>query len=38
MKTILRSGGVPSPFLTWTLDGGEWSASRSDLFTTGEIG
>jgi len=24
------------PFLTWTLDGGEWSASRTVYFVPGE--
>jgi hypothetical protein len=29
-------GGIAPPFLTSTLDGGEWSASRSCRFTSGE--
>jgi hypothetical protein len=24
----MGSGGIASPFLTWVVDGGEWSASR----------
>jgi hypothetical protein len=31
-----RSGCVDPPFLTSTLVGGEWSASRLDRFTSGE--
>jgi hypothetical protein len=31
MKTW--SGCIAPPFLTWELDGGEWSASRTSRFT-----
>jgi hypothetical protein len=31
-----RSGGTAPPFLTSTLDGGEWSASCPGCFTPGE--
>jgi hypothetical protein len=30
---VWRSGGIAPPFLTSTLDGGEWSASRPSRFT-----
>jgi hypothetical protein len=32
----MGSGGIAPPFLTSTLDGGEWLASRSSHFTPGE--
>jgi hypothetical protein len=35
MKTY--GGGKAPPFLTSAPDGGEWSASHSDLITCGEI-
>jgi hypothetical protein len=35
MKTY-EDGGITPPFLTSTLDGGEWSASRLGPFTPGE--
>jgi hypothetical protein len=34
MKTW-DSGFIDPPFLTWVLDGGEWSASQPGRFTTG---
>jgi hypothetical protein len=36
MKTW-GSGGIAPPFLTSTLDGGQWSASRPCRFIPGEI-
>jgi hypothetical protein len=36
MKTW-GSGGIAPRFLTSALDGGEWSASGTSRFTTGEI-
>jgi hypothetical protein len=36
VKYVWRSGGIAPPILTSTLDGGEWSASHSDLFVPGE--
>jgi hypothetical protein len=32
----MRSGSIAPPFLSSTLDGGEWSASRPGRFTAGE--
>jgi hypothetical protein len=32
-----RRGGTAPPFLTWELDGVEWSASRPGHFNSGEI-
>jgi hypothetical protein len=32
-RNVWRSGGTAPPFLTSTLDGGEWSASRPASFT-----
>jgi hypothetical protein len=32
----MGSGGIAPPFLTLTLDGCEWSASRPGRFTLGE--
>jgi hypothetical protein len=34
----IGSGCIGPPFLTSTLDGGEWSASRLGVFTPGEFG
>jgi hypothetical protein len=36
MKTYWGSGGIAPRILTLTLDGGEWSASRSGCFNPGE--
>jgi len=36
MKTYRGSGGIAPAFLTSTLDGGEWSASRPGRFTLRE--
>jgi hypothetical protein len=36
MKTYGGSGGIAPPFLTSTLDGDEWSASRPCRFTLRE--
>jgi hypothetical protein len=36
-EDMLGIGGIPPPFLTSTLDRGEWSASHSGHFTAGEI-
>jgi hypothetical protein len=36
MKIKQRSGGTAQPFLTSALDRGEWSASRTGCFTSGE--
>jgi hypothetical protein len=33
---IWGSGGIAPPFLTSTLDGGEWSASRPGRFAAGK--
>jgi hypothetical protein len=33
-EDVWGSGDIAPPFLTSTLDGGEWSASRPDRFTT----
>jgi hypothetical protein len=33
---IWNRGGIDPPFLTSTLDGGEWRASRHGSFTPGE--
>jgi hypothetical protein len=35
MKTYKGSGGIDLPFLTSTLDGGDWSASRPGRLATG---
>jgi hypothetical protein len=35
MKTY-GGGGIVPPFLTWELDGSEWSASRPGRFTPGK--
>jgi hypothetical protein len=35
-EAVWGSGGTASPFLTVSLDGGAWSASRSGRFTPGE--
>jgi hypothetical protein len=32
-----ESGGTAPPFLISALDGGEWSASHTGCFTSGEI-
>jgi hypothetical protein len=37
MKTY-GGGGTAPPILTSALDGGQWSDSRPDRFTPGEIG
>jgi hypothetical protein len=37
MKAFWGSGGIDYSFLTSTLDGGEWSASRPGRFTPREI-
>jgi hypothetical protein len=36
MKTY-GSGGIALPFLSSALDGGEWSASRSDSLHPGKL-
>jgi hypothetical protein len=36
MEKYGGSADIAPPFLTSALDGGEWSASRSDSFTLGE--
>jgi hypothetical protein len=36
-KDVWGSGGVVAPFLTWALDGGEWSASCPGSFASWEM-
>jgi hypothetical protein len=37
VKTLWGNRSIPPPFLTSALDGDEWSASRPEFFTNGEI-
>jgi hypothetical protein len=34
---VWESRGIAPPFLTTALDGGEWSSSRPNPFTPGEV-